>query len=313
MWTQSDLRVLDLAISPDGVRLVALGISSSPPPSNAVSTTSVNRVETITMGLGAGSSPRGTGSTSNGAPAPQTAHLTSRMQKQMVIYNLGTRAVEKYVFVRKDECILLTLDMHSTIMMTGELTSLKISDDSKFALVNQAPDVSPLFGVLHLYRELIQNPRRYIYLIWIRLGWCASSLVRNKAGMSFAAVLEVRMGISLSAGAKVSSIAIVTPVYFVSHHLDTVDAKVYVWHRDSGALLEVLPGHGWGSVNSVAWNPKDENLFASCSDDNTIRIWDSPSVGSRKAEARANNGSNGSTSNGTSGAWDGNIQSEAID
>lgn len=41
-------------------------------------------------------------------------------------------------------------------------------------------------------------------------------------------------------------------------------------------MLETLPGHGNGSVNSVAWNPKNERMFATCSDDHTIRIWESP-------------------------------------
>lgn len=52
------------------------------------------------------------------------------------------------------------------------------------------------------------------------------------------------------------------------------DSKVYVWHRESGALLEELAGHGDGSVNSVAWNPRNEKMFASCSDDHTVRIWE---------------------------------------
>ncbi|GHJ90213.1 hypothetical protein NliqN6_6615 [Naganishia liquefaciens] len=53
------------------------------------------------------------------------------------------------------------------------------------------------------------------------------------------------------------------------------DAHVYVWHKDTGGLLEVLEGHG-AAVTDVAWNPVFSNLFASCSDDYTIRLWQPP-------------------------------------
>ena len=58
--------------------------------------------------------------------------------------------------------------------------------------------------------------------------------------------------------------------------MSQTDGNIYVWQRDTGALPEVLSGHGERSVNSVAWNPRNEHMFASCSDDNTIRIWEAP-------------------------------------
>lgn len=56
------------------------------------------------------------------------------------------------------------------------------------------------------------------------------------------------------------------------------DGKVYIWQRETGQLLESLIAcHGPGSVNCVAWNPTDPCMFASCSDDHTIRIWEAVS------------------------------------
>jgi WD40 repeat protein len=76
-----------------------------------------------------------------------------------------------------------------------------------------------------------------------------------------------------SVAAKVPDLAISVPFFspLTARH---EDGKVYVWHRDRGVLLDVLAGHGSGSVNSVAWNPRNAQMFASCSDDCTIRLWE---------------------------------------
>ncbi|KNC87367.1 hypothetical protein SARC_00508 [Sphaeroforma arctica JP610] len=57
------------------------------------------------------------------------------------------------------------------------------------------------------------------------------------------------------------------------------DYNIYMWHRNSAELLDVLEGH-LGTVNSVTWSPTNPRLFASCSDDKTVRLWgvdDNPS------------------------------------
>jgi len=50
------------------------------------------------------------------------------------------------------------------------------------------------------------------------------------------------------------------------------DCQVYLWQRHHNRLLEVLPGHS-NLVNSVAWSTADPTIFASASDDNTVRLW----------------------------------------
>eukprot|EP00850_Spirogloea_muscicola_P010597 SM000063S19987 [mRNA] locus=s63:86066:95294:+ [translate_table: standard] len=72
------------------------------------------------------------------------------------------------------------------------------------------------------------------------------------------------------------------------------DSQIYIWHRETEELLEVLAGHS-GTVNAVSWNPANPHMFASASDDHTIRLW-----GLAKKQARGESCSNGHLANGRS-------------
>ncbi|KAJ7219541.1 WD40-repeat-containing domain protein [Mycena pura] len=144
----------------------------------------------------------------------------------------------------KDEHRLLVFDIASkrneiSILFEGELTSLSVSQNSQYALVSRSPDDIQLWD--------------------LSLG----RLVRKYTGQR-----QSKDIIRSCFGGFESN-------FVVS---GSEDGNVYVWHRDTGVLLEVLEGHGDGSVNCVAWNPRNERMFASCSDDRTIRIWESPDI-----------------------------------
>ncbi|KZS88363.1 WD40 repeat-like protein [Sistotremastrum niveocremeum HHB9708] len=135
---------------------------------------------------------------------------------------------------------ILLFDMHTkqeevNIKLEGDLTSVKTSSDSKYCIVNHSPD------------EL---------LMW--------DLDQPRMTRKFTGQKQGKHIIKCCFGG-------IDDNFVVS---GSEDSKVYVWHRDTGVLLEILKGHGKGSVNSVAWNPTEERMFASCSDDGTIRIWE---------------------------------------
>lgn len=51
-----------------------------------------------------------------------------------------------------------------------------------------------------------------------------------------------------------------------------VDAKINIWHRYTGRLIERLDGHRGGCVNAVAWNYAQPAMFASAGDDHKVRM-----------------------------------------
>ncbi|KAG0091447.1 hypothetical protein BGZ93_008829 [Podila epicladia] len=61
------------------------------------------------------------------------------------------------------------------------------------------------------------------------------------------------------------------------------DSKIHLWHRDNGHLVQTFEGHT-KAVTCVAWHPTNPTMFASASDDHTIRIWGTPEDAKRDME-----------------------------
>ncbi|KAI9459486.1 WD40-repeat-containing domain protein [Lactarius psammicola] len=159
-------------------------------------------------------------------PTPDDPHTPEHL---MIIYDLTTKQPE------------------FTVSLGGELTSVKISSDSQYALVNHAPGI----------------PLRDLFTGRVARKYTGQRQCRHIVRSCFGGM----DGNFVVSGSE--------------------DGNVYVWHRDRAIFLDVLTGHGSGSVNSVAWNPRNTQIFASCSDDFTIRLWESSGSG---ADAESSSG-----------------------
>lgn len=51
------------------------------------------------------------------------------------------------------------------------------------------------------------------------------------------------------------------------------EGYIYIWHKESGKLIEKLEGHRKGCCTAVSWSPVDPCMFATAGDDTKVRIW----------------------------------------
>ncbi|CAN6465530.1 unnamed protein product [Victoria cruziana] len=137
------------------------------------------------------------------------------------------------------------------ILEDNSITSFSVSKDEKYVLVN------------------LSNQEIHL--------WCIKDEPRLMA--KYKGHKRIRLDIRSCFGGSEES--------FVASGSE--DSLVYIWHRGTGKLLEKLPGHA-GAVNSVSWNPVNPHMFASASDDWTVRVWGLSDSGLRLVNGCSSNG-----------------------
>ncbi|CAI5459251.1 unnamed protein product [Closterium sp. Yama58-4] len=145
---------------------------------------------------------------------------------------------------------------------TKSITSLSMSVDGRWVLVNLSS------GDIHL---------------WCIQDICAAK-PPEKPAFSYSGQVQGRFVIRSCFGGHDQR-------FIIS---GSEDAQVYMWHRDTGEVMEVLPGHS-GTVNAVSWPATRPHMFATASDDGTVRIWGLPSLvaGGMGMEVGASDGGTG--------------------
>ncbi|EPQ30427.1 uncharacterized protein PFL1_01953 [Pseudozyma flocculosa PF-1] len=232
----SPFRVVALAVSPNGRHLVAVSNRDS-----AVTTAGQTSAGRSSHNQHAPSSSTTGSSQYSESPSPAStsaghhAGLPERTGRGHAVEDIGggsrTMSDEKHRihFIDID-----TREEVGAVYMHAEMSSVCISRDSRFALINHRPDEVQLWNIER------------------------QTMVRKFTGHAMQQHV-VRCGFGG-----------IDENFVVS---GSEDSQVYVWHRPSGRSIEVLSGHEAGTVNAVAWHPKDPSMLASCGDDHTVIIW----------------------------------------
>ncbi|ORY71181.1 WD40-repeat-containing domain protein [Pseudomassariella vexata] len=141
------------------------------------------------------------------------------------------------------------------------LTSISISQDSRYLLVNHTNGVARLIDLVN--REPVQTYSGHTggdYLIRTAFGGANESFVIS----------------------------------------GSEDGLINIWHKASAVPIEKLNGHH-PRCNAVTWSPTDPCLFASCGDDGKIKIWSNNEWRRSHNEATHHNHETGRSSNGWRG------------
>jgi WD40 repeat protein len=128
--------------------------------------------------------------------------------------------------------------------MSHNMTSVVASNDSKYVLINSMAQEVHLWDIekFQLVRKFVGQTQEK-FMIRSCFGGPDQNFVLSGSEGSFSFTRIVL----------------------------TLDARIYVWNREHGTLIDTIEGHT-ASCNCVSWNPVDAFMFASAGDDHEIRM-----------------------------------------
>ncbi|CBQ73248.1 conserved hypothetical protein [Sporisorium reilianum SRZ2] len=229
----SPFRVLAVAASPDGAHLIALSARQVAPTGLSSSTSRFHTNSSTAAMSTSTASDQLSDSSSPSTTSTGFGHDRGAELDAPLDLGGGSRTMGSERY-RIHFINLRTREELGSIYMRDEVVSLAVSRDSQYALINVRPSELQMWDIGRQCLVRRFNGHR---------------LSQHVIGCGFGGIDEN---------------------FVVS---GSEDAKIYIWHRASGRLIETLVGHDTGSVNAVAWHPKDSLTIASCGDDHTVRIW----------------------------------------
>lgn len=144
----------------------------------------------------------------------------------------------------------VTRELEYSIDMHNRLTSVNISADSRFLLINQQSGVAELFDLAS--KESVLRYTGHTggaYMLRSTFGGADESFVVSGSEGMLPAIMGGVPGANFLA-----------------------DGCIYIWHKTTATLVERLTGHQ-PRTNSITWSPTDPCLFASCGDDGKIKVY----------------------------------------
>ncbi|KAK4171876.1 WD40-repeat-containing domain protein [Triangularia setosa] len=145
----------------------------------------------------------------------------------------------RWLVAMDDQCALHVYNVPTRehdwdVYLESRLTSVSVSQDSRWMLVNTVDDEAQLYEIET--REMVQKYK----------GHSGGNMI-------------IRAGFGGGASEN----------FVIS---GSEDGNVYIWHKTTGTLVHKGEGAHSPRVNSVSWNPRDPGMYATCGDEGKVKV-----------------------------------------